>query len=216
MLDKIVAYELGSGEWTSRTLLFADNGDRAGNFMSDSIDVGRGLPGGVDLTTVYLDRFGSDVEGARAAVRSALENGVAMANYIGHGGPDRFASEGLMTVDDVPGLANAPYYPVMASLTCSVGRFELTGHTSLGESLVVAENRGAVAVWAPSGQSLNEEASILNRAYTAAAYAPSAIRLGDAVLAAIRDYGAQGSQPHLAYVYILLGDPALWLKAAAD
>jgi hypothetical protein len=71
-------------------------------------------------------------------------------------------------------------------------------------------------VWAPSGQSLNEEASILNRAYTAAAYAPSAIRLGDAVLAAIRDYGAQGSQPHLAYVYILLGDPALWLKAAAD
>ena len=111
-------------------------------------------------------------------------------------------------------LDNRDSPPVVAALTCVVGRFEIPGLDSLAESLVLEPEGGAVAVWAPSGLSLNGDAEILNQAFVGALGDGEAddIVLGDAVLTALRRHAVEGRYPFLWRIYNLIGDPALPLR----
>jgi hypothetical protein len=129
---------------------------------------------------------------------------------MGHGGNDRMASEGLLLKSDVPGLVNATRPGVVVALTCSLGRFEQPGYDSLGEDLVRKTTGGSVAVWSPTGLSVNHRAELLGQAFLSARFLNGAATLGDAILAAHQAYGAQGADSfRLAWIYNLLGDPAL-------
>ena len=81
---------------------------------------------------------------------------------------------------DIPNLESGEPFPIVASLTCTVGRFEIPGFVSLGETMVVEPDKGAVAVWAPSGLSFHSDAMILNEAFVAALYAEENVTIGQA------------------------------------
>jgi hypothetical protein len=133
-------------------------------------------------------------------------------NYKGHAGPDRLAAEGLLTAGNISSMNNAAGLHVMAAMTCLAGQFSLPGYDSLSESLVLKENGGSAAVWAPTGYSLNSLAKVLDEAFLKAAFGSPGTVLGDAILKAFKEYSLSGGQSYMIDIYTLLGDPALRLR----
>ena len=212
-LAKIKAYESSTESWKQKITLAADNADLAGGFHSDS-DVLDALIGGVGYNKekIYLGEL--TTASAKQKLLQAFATGSGLINYIGHGGTDRMASEGLLLKSDIPGMGNWDRPAVMVALTCSLGRFELPGFNSLGEDLVRHDGGGAVAVWAPSGLSVNPRALKLGKAFFSALYQDGETVLGDAILRAGLSYG--DTDQWMYSLYNLIGDPALQLKSGAN
>ena len=208
VLDKIIAYEGNGGDWTRQALMLADNPDGDGNFPSDSDDVGGMLARmGYAPENIYLSEL--PVGEARQRVLGGIDTGVGIVNYIGHAGLDRLADEGLLLTSDVGSLTNGDRLPIVTAMTCIVGRFAIPGYDSLSEALLLANGGGSVAVWAPSGMSINSQAKILDMEFFGAAPAGENTVLGDAILAALEGYSLHGRERFMLDIYNLLGDPGL-------
>jgi hypothetical protein len=102
--------------------------------------------------------------------------------------------------------------PIVASLTCSTGRFEIPGWASLGEALVMKEDGGAVAAWTPSGLSYSSQALILNEALVESLYDGNTEYLGEAIQSALETFSEEGQLRFMLSIYNLLGDPATRLR----
>jgi hypothetical protein len=98
------------------------------------------------------------------------------------------------------------------TMNCLNGYFQMPGLNSLGEELVKAEGKGAIAAFAPSGLSQDAPAHLYQRALIRALTTGKHRRLGDAVLAAQAEYADSGAVPELLTIFQLFGDPALVLK----
>jgi hypothetical protein len=92
------------------------------------------------------------------------------------------------------------------------GYFHFPFFDSLAEELLKADGKGAVAVFAPSGLSLNEPANELHKALLRELFEGGHRRLGDAVLAAQAKFLETGSFSELLAIYHLFGDPGLQLE----
>jgi hypothetical protein len=205
-LEKVAAYEAGGGAWTRRVQVVADDGPEG--FEGAVGQVASRLPG-----TLEVEVLGIGVQGfaaTRGGLMSGLQEGRAWVGYVGHGGMDRWASEGLLTMADVPGMTN-PVRPWVAGLTCAINRFEVPGYASLGEELVRQPGGGAVAVWAPSGLSDHGQAVVLGQELAGAMYRKSGQRLGQVLLEGVTRYVQGAGSRDLVKLYELLGDPGLRL-----
>jgi hypothetical protein len=211
-VDKIAAYEATStGAWSRSALLVADDGDFAGDFAASSEMLGGRLGAGFGASRLYLSSgaTASEVEAKRAELQAALRAGQGLVNYVGHGGFDRLANEGLLTTGDVSGLGNGNRLPIVTALTCLVAQFAYPSVSSLGEELVLQPDGGAAAVFGPTWLSHNGNAGELGRHLLPELSSEGEGRLGDRVLNGLRAYAAAGGDPELLRLYTLLGDPAI-------
>lgn len=212
LIDKIIAYETtDAGDWADRVIMVADNGDDIADFGADSQTFGNLVPRGFETTSIHLGDF-PDVASTRNALLSAFDNGAAVVHYLGHGGIDRLASEGLMTVADVPNLTNVGRTPLMVTVSCHVGHHGLPGFDALGEDLVLAPDTGAIAVVAPSWLSTHHEASVVGDRLLRQIFTHDQGVLGTAFVEALGQASTTGVDPILLRTYQLLGDPALRLQ----
>jgi hypothetical protein len=113
---------------------------------------------------------------------------------------------------DVLRLANGPKQPIFSVSTCWVGGFATPGFNTLGKLLVNQADGGGVAVWAPSGLSLNGPAVTLDGLVFQAMFGGTPQRAGDAIGQALRAYSTTSNPRFIADIYQFLGDPALALK----
>jgi hypothetical protein len=149
-------------------------------------------------------------EVARDRLFSMWES-LSWMTYAGHSGLDRMASEGLLTLADVPALAAMSSHPIVVGWTCNMVRFDIPGFSSLGEQLLV---EGATAgVFSATGWSNHFETDLLRNGFTQAVFAAGAETLGEAMIRAHQ--GASDATVPQHRVYTLLGDPALRLHAAS-
>jgi hypothetical protein len=214
MVSKILSHERGdaSAAWRHKALLPADNDDP--DFLTEADAFQSGLSG-YDTEVALVVGDGNQ---ARAAVLDAFNSGIGLMGYTGHGSVTLWAQEGILTVEDVPGLRNADRLPIVFTLTCLSGFFVHPSTVSLGEALVRSPQGGAVAALVPSGAALLEDQRHLSRALASALALPSSsenddVRLGDAVLeaqSALPDQSV-GIQEVL-MTFNLLGDPAMPLR----
>ena len=170
------------------------------------------MPAAYSVEKTYLSDY--TLAAARTRLLNGINAGAAWLNYMGHGGLDRFAVEGLLTNADAAALNNGPNLPVVTGLTCLSARFACPGLDSLGETLVLNPNGGAVAVFAPTGYSFHYDAEQFGREFLQSAFKWNRRRLGDAVREAMDDLGGYHRMPESLKVYNLLGDPALCMKRA--
>jgi uncharacterized repeat protein (TIGR01451 family) len=191
-------------------LLLADDPDDGGNFPEDSDDLAIFIPQRYTTEKVYLSQV--PLEQAREMLLDGIERGAVILNYFGHGGPDRLASEGLLTKQDISSMDHPEGLHVMTAMTCLTGQFAIPGYDSLSESLVLKNGGGSAAVWAPTGYSFNSMAKILDEAFFKAAFERPKKVMGDAILEAFEEYHQVGGQAYLMDIYTLLGDPALRLR----
>ena len=210
IVSKIAAYEASGSFGSGRAVLVADDPDAAGNFEAGAEEIAEELLASRDPRRVYLRRLG--VEGTREAIVESFGEDPALVSYMGHGGIHLWAQENLLDTSSVPSLPPRGEWPLVVTLNCLNGYFHFPYFDSLGEALVKAEGRGAVASISPSGLSLNEPAHLFHKALLSELLSGSHERLGDAVAAAQAAYADSGAFPELLRIYVLLGDPALRLR----
>jgi hypothetical protein len=112
----------------------------------------------------------------------------------------------------VASLAAQPQQPFVMTMNCLNGFFHFPPMNSLSEELLKAEGKGAIAAFSPSGLSVNDAAHVYQKAVLQEILSGNHPRLGDAILAAQKDYADSGALPELLSIYHLFGDPALTLR----
>jgi hypothetical protein len=210
-VDKLASYEpFGTGVEPDDLILLADNPDSGGNYPVLSDELQNLVSPWTTVDRIYLSQ--QDLTQARSNLTQGLSNGAAWVNYIGHGAVDRFASEGLLRVGDVPTMPVSGRLPVVSAMTCSVGRFEVPAWTSLAEALVLDSTGGAAAVFSTSGQSLSFEARLINQSLFDAIYSTQVATAGEAAAEALRFYSEEGNLDFMKRIFGLLGDPAYRIR----
>ncbi|MDX1461077.1 MAG: C25 family cysteine peptidase, partial [Xanthomonadales bacterium] len=192
-VDKLIAYEAGIGNLPS--LLLSDVPDRGGDFKWSSIQVGEEI--GDNIININLQD--SSIGEARSQFESELDQGVRLVNYIGHGGIDRVARQGLIVNADASVMDNG-VTPGFVGLSCLINNYSIPGFDGLGERLVVEADAGMISSWAATGESFNDQATRL--AIEFHSLQGDHERIGDAIIATFQ------SRPLLVPVYTLIGDAA--------
>jgi hypothetical protein len=147
LVGKIVNYVPGqSGQGA---LLVADHASD-NDFEGASNAVGQQLPAGMQVQ--FVNRGTQDNNTVRSQIIGGLNNGPQVVNYFGHGSVGLWTGAGLLTNADAANLANGNRLPLFTMMTCLNGYFQDVSGDSLAEALLKAQNGGAVAVWASSGQ----------------------------------------------------------------
>jgi hypothetical protein len=214
---KIVEFEtLQADRPLGRALFVADDRNaRSGlddpSFEQTSELLASGLS---DLPVAIRRLYLGQSENPREEMASAVGEGTDLINFLGHGGPQIWTSQGILMSGDAPQLPNGPgSYFMVFSMTCFDGAFTYPYGDSLAWSLVKAPGRGAVAAFSPSTLLDPGPHARLDRLLLEGAFREGPVRLGDLVRAAERSLPAdQAAIRDMVNAFNLIGDPAMRLK----
>jgi hypothetical protein len=125
------------------------NPDRAGDFEQDAEALASTVPAGKHLKKIYLSQLGTAA--ARSATTAALDEGASLLSYQGHGGIHLWADENFFNASDVGSLAPQARQPVLLTMNCLDGYFDVPYFNSLAEELLKADVPGASPHLPPAG-----------------------------------------------------------------
>jgi uncharacterized repeat protein (TIGR01451 family) len=204
---KLFAYEGHStnGAWTSQALMVADVNDTE-NFTQDSETVQAQLPSALHPNDVFASTMSTDA--AKQAIIAAINSGQLLVNYAGHGSEEQWSGDDLFSNTDVTSLTNSSSLPVFLIMNCLNGLFQDVYEEPLAVTLMLAPNRGAVAVLASSGLNQPSPQTTFDKLIVQNALHSPYLALGDAILKAksgITDLSVRRT-------FNLLGDPAMEIK----
>jgi hypothetical protein len=216
MVNKTIAYEnvALSELWTKRAIWVADN---EGVFESVSDTLAAMLSDKYFKTKLYLASY-SNPNDCKQDIIQDISLGALLVNFSGHGGIQSWAEEDIFTNNDIALLNNKDKYPFILSLNCVNGYFIYPEFLEcLAEELLRIQDKGAVAVLAPSGMSLTTHHQILAEGIYDSLFKQNERILGSAVakgkLYLFQE--AADSAPETLKQFILFGDPALILRKEA-
>lgn len=137
-------------EWKNRVLLLADDGNE-GIHMTQSETVWKNMlanPDGPRLIydKIYIDayeRTGGQYPQARTEFHRALDEGVMLWCYIGHGSPTALTADGILTYSDINSLY-LRRYPILYAATCDFVRWDRST-ASGAELLHFCDGGGTIA-----------------------------------------------------------------------
>lgn len=221
------------GPWRSRYLFVADDGyngirpvqeprpdlhTQNSDVVADLIN--REVPElnvrkiyGISYTREFLN--GWRLPGAERDLMAALNEGVLVMNYSGHGGEHSLAQEQILTQEDAVAMRNFDKLPIFVTATCSFGWWDLGKEQSAAELLLLNADGGAVAlmttvrlVYTDAGINILNVG--LNRVLNTAMFKRDdqglPRRLGEALIDAKNTHeGLQGNNRK----FNLLGDPTM-------
>ena len=227
IVAKIVAYEQTPvvGTWTNEVLAVAGVADSAGDFAeySDNL-IADTLPFPYQADKIHYGVTHTDIGEAVAALKSGINQGKLIVNFIGHGFARGWSAQKnppniFLQTTDVAAFTNQDKYPIFLAMTCSEGYFIDPTVAAFGEVVTRAENKGAIASWSPTGQGVSGAHDYMDRGFFDAVYKHGAYILGEAILSGFSRLWFSGSSLYLMETYELFGDPALIINrtpAAVD
>ena len=164
-------------------------------------------------TSVAWSKVSDGIADARATLFAALAAGVQVTHYFGHGGPEIWADEHLLSVGDVASLpASAP--TVLFTWACQSQWYLNLWGPSLNEALLLHPQGGALASFGPAGITTPRQQQALARGVYPR-FLLGGQTLGDAVREAKAEaLAADPSTRSAVDGWNLLGDPALRLPSA--
>ena len=215
MVAKTIAYEEGpSGEpWQARSLHVADDDETEFEEASDFWI--RQLPCGFESSRVYVGSYppGDPTDD----IVSALNNGVLVVTYDGHGNQDRWgtwADGRIFATSDLGRLENADRLSFVATANCLNGFFlNPIVPYSISEELLRGST-GAVGAWSPSALGLPVYHTSLFYDMLNALSHQLQPTLGSTTTAAKLRSAARGLPQELLDTFTLFGDPMTELKVA--
>ena len=191
-------------ESRGKYLFVTDNqGPNDPSYRAYADAVATGLP---RVASVAFADASLGVQAARDAMFAALSSGAAFTSYFGHGSPDAWADEGILSSDSVSSLAGLKETLVLMWACQSQYSTYFYG-PSLGEALFLLPQGGAVASVGPAGISSTEHQVPFYEAFYREVAAGKTI--GDALRIAKRQV-APGFPAGSGLVgFNLIGDPSL-------
>lgn len=208
-VDKVAAYEsAAAGPEKYQAVLAADNPDAGGPFhansdlLADRLTLSLGFDG---VTRLYHPR---DPVRQDLILSSTWETGYV--SYDGHGSATQIGDgrENFLTAVDADALSNKAL-PIFTALTCSVGNYTMPGTQSLAGSLVLSVG-GAIASLAPTAESLDSDAQVLNNAFVDNLFA-GGMTIGDAARQAKLQTRGTISD-YIPGTYGIIGDPGVYAR----
>lgn len=228
-VNKVLAYEAlpFDADFTERVLLVADNAtgqNRAFDFVFGrfirgplrDLVINAGLEAQV-ISTPEPGSPGGSLSGGivsqlRTDIAGALDEGVLLASYAGHGLNSLWADEQIFRKADIAQIDNAATYAVLAVFNCLNAVFADPFASSMGEELILGENTGTIAMWGPTGFTMPNIQHAVGEAFYRAILDDGVVRLGDATRAAFAAAAGDPGLVDVVHTWVLLGDPALRLK----
>lgn len=154
IVDKLIYYaqtQKTTGKWRGKISFVADDGD--GNIHQSDADriatLFETLDRNVVINKIYVDDYkqvatstGTIAPDANKALNKAVNEGSLIVNYSGHGGPDGWTEEKILTIDQIDTWKNLSNMPLFLTATCSFGRFDDPSVVS-GAELALLSPRGA-------------------------------------------------------------------------
>ncbi len=209
VVSKIIGYENGSfaGSWNSQSLLVADQ-NLDSNFTAAANSAAATLPPTLQTSEILADSL--DTATAHSQILTALNNGELLVDYSGHGAQQQWSFSDLFDINDAAALSNGGRLPVYLLMDCLNGFFQDPSASSLADSLLLAPNGGAVAVWASSGFTEEAPQSSMNQAFLHAFASNPSLPIGRIILQA----KAGTTDSDVRRTWILFGDPAMKFQFA--
>ena len=211
MVDKTINYEQSEpSSWQKQALLVADDEGQF-NVVSDELKATLET-GGYNSQTLYM----TENENINNAIISAINKGVGIINYVGHGSMRVWGDERVFRVEDTNSLINDGRLPIFTTFTCLNGYFNHPNDDALAEALLYKENGGIVAAIAPSGRSTTIQQTPLANGFFEGFLASDVTTLGEALqqsktYAPVTDISGE-SLNDVIHTFNLLGDPALQIQ----
>jgi len=210
VVGKIAGYaRTQPGSWTNQTLMVADRDDTI-NFTKESQSVQSQLPKSMNVLDIFTGNL--DAGSAKQQIIADINNGQLLVNYTGHGSVEVWSGDDLFDDAAATALTNGSRLPVFLIMNCLNGFFQDVYTESLAESLLLAKNGGAVAVWASSGLNQADPQAQMDKVMVKLLFTLPSPALGDAVNQAKSGI----ADPGVRRTYILFGDPLLRLKWPAS
>lgn len=220
VVNKTIGYMNNSnkGRWKNKLCFVGDDGDYNTHMtMADSLaSYMSNNYKSYHTNKIYLDAFKKDsleIGGRYPSVKDslliALENGLLLLNYTGHGGRDFLANEQILTNNDINTLKNQ-HLPLWIGATTDFVKFDST-FVSAGESVLLNPNGGGIGVFSATRPSYASQNFNLNNGLIQHLFAKENgqhIRVGDAIRKAKNNLGHEINK--LSFIY--LGDPAIKLN----
>jgi hypothetical protein len=226
VVDKIIGYDenLRLQAWQRRGLFVADWDYTNSGYpyiyqdLSDEIVAGY-LPADVNPQRAYLaGPSAADTSATKSQILAALQNGILMLQYSGHGDYDRWSTQSILTTTDVSGLQNGALLPVVMTFNCKDGYFALPGRSGMAETMQRQPNGGSIAAISPSGLGATPEQHAIRKLLMTVIFRENVQELGKALLIAKKRYYVSDPQPPYDYppyyqvaTLMFYGDPAMRL-----
>jgi Peptidase family C25 len=227
VVDKLIDYETNAnryGSWRKNILFVADDGDfnihqDQANQLATTLDTNHPE---FDITKIYLDQFkqinkpsGQFSPDTKDALERAIEKGVAIVNFTGHGSENVWMQEQVLDQSLVEQFKNAPQYPIFVTATCEFGRHDDPFQISSGEKLLLQPKGGAIGLVTTARPVYANTNFELNKAFYNALFVKTN--------GAYRDLGSifrDTKNNSLSGVgnrnFSLLGDPSMQLPFSSD
>jgi hypothetical protein len=208
MVDKTITYETGvPSPWLSRALLVADDEprfDAASDWLAAELD-----DRGYFTQKLYMTQY----EDIHDSIISALNHGVSIVNYVGHGGIEVWGDEAVLQNEDAIILKNGSRLPIFTTFTCLNGFFNHPEIDALAETLLWTRGGGIVAAVAPSGRTYSAQQTPLATTFYTRLLSGQSSTLGEALLQAKLEVSREPNLGEIVHTLNLLGDPALRFQA---
>lgn len=236
------------GPWRSRVAIVADDefGDRSAGSVTEDFHVKDAeeianltIPPRMDLNKIYMTEYPFDNPGCKEpqaqgcrkpsvnkAILKALNDGVLVFDYIGHGNPDLLAHERVfLRGEELRELTNEKRATAVLTFSCSIGFFDDPRSEGMSEEWLRMPDVGAVAVvsatrlvTARANAALNLKVFdlLFNEDVTGIAAALYTAKLSRQYFATCSVCGQPPCPCENDRRYMLLGDPSLDLGLAQN
>lgn len=226
VVDKILSYYSGKSSGWQNTVMLVAGEENEFHVQADSIARSI-IPSRHFIRRLYTSVKDPIVDpqyyGLSGDLVGAVNRGVALLNYMGHGGGAVWADNGLLTNEEVSGFSNTDAYPFVTSMTCFTGAFDRQMGKPLATTLLLAAGKGAVGVLGSAGFGwLRNDYYLATEIFKVLFDRANAKEgVGMNIAAAKADYYAAYAPfwPQAASMlnqYNLIGDPALFLRLPDD
>jgi len=158
VVDKLIDYETNPnrfGSWANNFLFVGDDGDF--NIHENQADQ---LANNIEQTDprfnakkLFLDSYeqtttpiGPASPDASKALNLAVQKGVALVNYTGHGSEQVWTQQQILGPDLVQSWKNGPQYPLFVTATCEFGRNDDPSIISSAELIILQPKGGGIGL----------------------------------------------------------------------
>jgi len=141
-----------------------------------------------------------------------LNNGSLIATYMGHGGIDNWSGEPILHSNDINRILPNTPLTFFVSLNCMSGFFALPDRYSISQNLILPENRGAIAVFAPTAMAYVGEIDIIAQSLFELIRSNPTLPVGDLVKGAKMAAFGKGVRASTMQMFTFTGDPLVKLN----
>ena len=202
-----------AGAWNNELLFIAGFEDAFKNQSEDMIHHQIGKEYNINRIYINPASENSRFFGGSDTLIYLFNQGLALGNFMGHGGGAVWGDRSLFNSSHIKYLKNVDRLPFLTSMTCFTG--DWTSVTGLGEQLLLAEDGGAIGLWGATSVGWIKNDYLLAKPFYDVIFQPG-MTAGRAIqIAKIKYLTEQDYFDYLKlsmlYSYNLIGDPTVAL-----